>query len=209
MLHYECIMVSGWGSWLLSIGFLLPLLDLSSYLQFEYQGCVSNPKCEVKNKSVEWRVYALGVFLYEKHCNPKLAILPVSSCEDVGGKDPGLWLEVKSPSHFHARTQWAGSTAAWFFSWCWCDHCLTPALVAAFTHVRCWYCDQDVFTQLFWVKKPFPWGLLGCSAAHWTWPVQLFGCSASGLWFFVDRKSSSKAQFINLQVALRRHRNVQ
>ena len=95
---HECIIVSGQGSGLLSIGFLLPLLDPSSYLQFECQGPVFlTPDARLKTKQQSEKSVLLG-FLSERHCNPKSAILlPVSSCEDVGGEEPGLWLEVKVP----------------------------------------------------------------------------------------------------------------
>ena len=61
------------------------------------------PDARLKTKQQSEKSVLLG-FLSERRCNPKSAILvPVSSCEDVGGEKPGLWLEV-SPSHGHVRT---------------------------------------------------------------------------------------------------------
>lgn len=40
----ESRVVSGGGSWLLSIGFLLPLLDPSLYFQFKYCGLCFQPE---------------------------------------------------------------------------------------------------------------------------------------------------------------------
>lgn len=48
VLQHKCIIVSGQGSWLLSTGFLLPLLPVGMS-----GGCVSNPRCEVKNKTAQ------------------------------------------------------------------------------------------------------------------------------------------------------------
>lgn len=63
-----------------------------------------SPDVRLKMKQQDEESVLLG-FLSERCCNPKsAALLPVSSCEDIVGRQPGLWLEVKVPSHSHMRT---------------------------------------------------------------------------------------------------------
>lgn len=67
-----CRAVSGGGSWLLSIGFLLPLLEPSLYFQFECCGLCF--QAEIRGLKQQTEEFMLLGFHSERHCNPKSAI---------------------------------------------------------------------------------------------------------------------------------------
>lgn len=175
-----------------SASFLMFLLLISG-------GCISNLRCELKNKTAMQRVRALEFSFWKtlwSEMSPRCQSLVMKSVEE---KSPGCGQKFKSlvwPLPWVMGTCHGGSAAAWLFSW----HCWALRVGAVL---------GEPSQGLFWVKKPFPGGLLGDSATPWSWHVKLFGSSASGLmWFFMYRKNSFWRLVINLKVALGRQGNM-